>query len=182
MATKNTTEKARKKEQVITENVTRESADAHFAEYAKAHARLKQIEAMIEQQIIRAREKYQEEIQELNDVIEEEFDFLKAFAMQNRQLFIERKSIDTTHGVIGFRTGTPKLDKDRKFTWDAIVTLMRDKNYQQYIRTKEEVNKELLLNERDTVDAQKVMRDCKMFVTQEETFYVEPKEEVATKP
>lgn len=182
MATKNTTEKARKKERVITENVSRESADAHFAEYAKAQARLKQIEAMIEQQIIRAREKYQDEIQELNDVLEEEFDFLKAFAMQNRQLFIERKSIDSTHGVIGFRTSTPKLDKDRKFTWDAIVTLMRDKNYMQYIRTKEEVNKELLLNERETVDAQKVMRDCKMYVTQEETFFVEPKEEVATKP
>ena len=93
-----------------------------------------------------------------------------------------------THGVIGFRTGTPKLKLLKGFTWASALQLVK-KFLPGYVRQTEEVAKDKLLADRelsevsfgDAVKTLKPMKeamdDCGIQVVQDETFFVEPKSE-----
>ena len=81
-----------------------------LADYAKADARQQKITAEMDIQMAKIREKWQDELQKLTETKDNAFDVLQAYAMENRdELFSKRKSLETTHGTLGFRTGTPKL-------------------------------------------------------------------------
>ena len=94
------------------------------------------------------------------------------------------------HGTIGFRTGTPKLKTMKGFTWASALTLVK-KYIPGYVRTNEEIAKDKLLADRELeevdfiendimqkkVPMAKAMAECGILVTQEESFYVEPKKE-----
>ena len=183
---------ARKKKRVIT-GVTREMAEEAFAQYAKAEAESAKITAEIELQCARIREKYQERLAGLTSQKEESFDALQSFATEHQdELFQKKKSLEMSHGVIGFRTGTPKLKTLRGFTWASALNLVRD-YLSDYIRTTEEIAKDKLLADRDSLHAfatvgsggvtvsdvpmRDVMAKCGIQVVQDETFYVEPKKE-----
>ena len=61
-------------------------------------------------EMTRIREKYQEELGKLTEEKEKAFEVLQVYATEQRDaLFSKKKSLDTIHGTIGFRTGTPKL-------------------------------------------------------------------------
>ena len=115
----------------------------------------------------------------------EAFDVLRSFATEHRDdLFSKKKSLEMAHGVIGFRTGTPKLKTLKGFTWAKALVLVKE-YLRGYIRTSEEVAKDKLLADRElvvTVDGKEVpmreeMARCGIEVAQDETFYVEPKRE-----
>lgn len=57
------------------------------------------------------------------------------------------KSLKLVHGVLSFRLGTPKVDKDRKFTLEGVVDLCKryGGKLAQFVRTKEELDKEAVL-------------------------------------
>jgi phage host-nuclease inhibitor protein Gam len=80
------------------------------------------------------------------------------------------------HGKIGFRTGNPKLVKDRKFTWDAVTELLK-KAFPGFVRTTYEINKEALIAFRDNKDFGAVKDSCYVDVVQDESFYVEANSE-----
>ena len=102
---------------------------------------------------------------------------MQVFATEQREvLFSKRRSLETTHGVIGFRTGTPKLKTRRGFTWAAALELVRE-FLPSYIRTSEEVAKDKLLADRENEQLHPLMQKCGIDVVQEESFYVEPKKE-----
>jgi phage host-nuclease inhibitor protein Gam len=92
------------------------------------------------------------------------------------ELFSRKKSLDMTHGTIGFRTGTPKLKTLKGFTWAAALQLVKD-YLPAFVRTTEEIAKDKMLAERDTEGMMEQMAKCGIAVTQDETFYVEPKKE-----
>ena len=95
-----------------------------------------------------------------------------------------------THGVIGFRTGTPKLKTLKGFTWASALELVK-RFLPGYIRQTEEIAKDKLLADRyDEVDfphsdgsgfvampLTTAMGECGIQVVQDETFFVEPKSE-----
>lgn len=100
---------------------------------------------------------------------------MQVFATENREeLFTKRRSIETTHGTIGFRIGMPKLKPKKTFTWAAVLNLLKEFG-KDYIRTVEEPARDKLLADRDTEECQQVMEKCGIYVAQDETFYVEPK-------
>ena len=182
----------RQKKKVIS-GVTREAADQAFAEYAKADASINKINAEIELQLAKIREKRQAELTVLAQQRDQAFDTLQAFAIENQtELFSKKKSLDMTHGTIGFRTGTPKLKTMKGFTWEAAKTLVK-KFLPDYIRTSEEIAKDKLLADREldevefvesditkkSVPMSQAMSECGILVVQDETFYVEPKKEDA---
>ena len=102
---------------------------------------------------------------------------MQVFATENREeLFSKRKSMETTHGTLGFRTGQPKLKTKKGFTWAAVLELLK-KFGKDYVRTVEEPAKDKLLANRDNEECQQLMEDCGILVAQDETFYVEPKKE-----
>lgn len=180
----------RQKKKVIS-GVTREAADQAFAEYAKADASINKINAEIELQLAKIREKRQAELTVLVQQRDQAFDTLQAFAIENQsELFSKKKSLEMAHGTIGFRTGTPKLKTMKGFTWEAAKTLVK-KFLPDYIRTSEEIAKDKLLADRELEEVEFVdsditkrnmpmsqaMSECGILVVQDETFYVEPKKE-----
>ena len=184
---------SRQKKTVIS-GVTREAADVAFATFAKADASINKINADIELQCAKIREKHQAELTRLTAERDSSFEMLQAFATENQtQLFSKKKSLDMAHGTIGFRTGTPKLKTLKGFTWASALELVKAFMPSSYIRKVEEIAKDKLLADRDLEDVKitesglmeqevtmtEAMAKCGIQVVQEETFYVEPKKEDA---
>ena len=167
---------ARVKKTVVT-GVTREQMEDAFGRYASADAEVQSINAAMDKQFVAIREKHADRLAELEQEKTEAFEVMQVFATENREeLFSKRKSMETTHGTLGFRTGQPKLKTKKGFTWAAVLELLK-KFGQDYIRTVEEPAKDKLLANREDEDCQQVMQDCGILVAQDETFYVEPKKE-----
>lgn len=171
--------------------VSREAADEAFAQYAKADAQSQKITAEIELQCAKIREKYSTKLAELDEAKTKAFDTLQSFAMENQaELFVKKKSLEMAHGVIGFRTGTPKLKTLKGFTWASALNLVKA-FLPGYTRQTEEIAKDKLLADRDvesvvvtdgedvTMPMRDAMAKCGIQVAQDETFYVEPKKEDA---
>lgn len=168
---------ATRQKKTIISGVSREVADEAFAQYAKADAQSTKITADIELQCAKIREKYAAKLAELEGQKEQAFDTLQAFAMENQaELFTRRKSLEMAHGVIGFRTGTPKLKTLKGFTWASALQLVKE-FLPGYLRQTEEIAKDKLLADRDVENMGSQMGKCGIQVVQDETFYVEPKKE-----
>lgn len=96
----------------VLQGVTREAAEQAFAEFAKADAQYQQLTARMDLEVTRIREKYADQLAGLADAKERSFDLMQAYATEHRdELFAKRKSIESTHGVFGFRTGKPQAEK-----------------------------------------------------------------------
>ena len=162
---------ARTKKMVVT-GVTREQAEQAFAEFAAADAKVQ-----MDGEMTRIREKYAEQLAALNAAKDKSFEVLQAFAVENRdELFCKKKSVESAHGVFGFRTGTPKLKNLKDFTWAAVTNLCKEL-LPSYIRISEELAKDKLLADRELPKVAEYFPKIGVQVVQEETFYVEPKKE-----
>ena len=168
---------ATRQKKTLIQGITAEQANDAFAQYAKADAQINKINADVELQCAKIREKHADELTRLSDEREQAFDTLQAYAVENQaELFTKKKSLDMAHGTIGFRTGTPKLKTMKGFTWASALNLVRE-FLPSFIRTTEEIAKDKLLADRDAEGMGEKMAQCGITVTQDETFYVEPKKE-----
>ena len=168
--------KTRKKKTVYS-GVKQEEMELAFADYARADARIQKINATMDIEMTRIREKYQDELAKLAETKEASFDILQAYAMENREeLFSKRKSLETTHGTLGFRTGTPALKTLKGFTWESVKNLLKE-FLPDYVRTKEEADKEKLLADREEEKVAALFPKVGVKVTQDEAFFVELKKE-----
>jgi phage host-nuclease inhibitor protein Gam len=168
--------KTREKKVVVT-GVTRERMEESFGEYALADAKIQGINAKMDAEITKIRDKNAADLARLQKQKDDSFAVLETYAIENREeLFSKKKSMDTAHGTIGFRTGTPKLKTQKGFTWAAVLALLKTTN-KAYVRTTEEVAKDKLLTDRETKKAQELMQKVGIRVDQDETFFVEPKKE-----
>ncbi len=168
--------KTREKKVVVT-NVTREQMEDAFGKFALADAKHQGLTAKMDAEIVKIREKYADELAEEKAKKEAAFEVLQTYATENRDvLFTKKKSMETTHGVIGFRTGTPALKTLKGFTWPSVANLLKS-FAPKYIRTTEEAAKDKLIADRDDEGMAELMTKVGIRVVQEETFYVEPKKE-----
>lgn len=168
----------RVKKTVLT-GITRAAADEAFANYAAADAKCIKITSTMDEQFTRIREKYQEELNRLNDEKTAAFDIMQAFSTENKEeLFKKKRSVETQHGSFGFRTGTPKLKTKKGFTWAAVTNLLKI-HLPSFVRTTEEPAKDLLLSSRDNLEITKFYPECGIEVGQDEVFFVECKKEDA---
>lgn len=162
---------------VIQTGISKEQMETAFSEYAMADAQIVKINATIDVQITAIREKYADKIAKLQETKETNFDILQAFAVENKdELFSKRKSLESIHGTLGFRTGTPKLKTLKGFTWGAVTNLLKE-FLPGYVRTVEEPAKDKLLADRDNEEVNTLFGKVGISVTQDETFFVEPKKE-----
>ncbi len=168
-----------RKKKVLISNITNETMESAFADYASADARIQKIQATMDVEFTKIREKYQNELSTLTETKEQAFEVLQTYAVEQRDtLFTKKKSLETIHGTIGFRTGTPKLKTLKGFTWGAVTNLLKE-FLPSYVRTSEEAAKDKLLADRDTEEVSKNLQKVGLSVVQDETFYVEPKKEDA---
>lgn len=168
---------ATRQKKTLMQGISQEQANEAFAQYAKADAQIAKINADIELQCAKLRERYADRLTALDADRTQAFDVLQAFAVENKaELFTKKKSLDMAHGTIGFRTGTPKLKTLKGFTWASALQLVRE-FLPAFVRTTEEIAKDRLLAERDTEGMFDAMARCGITVVQDETFFVEPKSE-----
>lgn len=166
---------ARTKKKQYTE-VSLDNAQEASETFALCNNKLKKIEAKMNGEIDKIKSRYQEDITGLKNEMEEPLEMLEAYAIQQKESWGKRKSFDLLHTVIGFRTGTPKVTKDKKFTWDAVTELV-SKLFPDLIRTKPELDKESIIAMRDQDGFKQLKEACYIDVVQDETFFVQPKEE-----
>ena len=167
----------KREKKTVYSGVKQEEMELAFADYARADARIQKINATMDIEMTRIREKYQDELGKLAETKEKSFDIMQAYALENRdELFSKRKSLETTHGTMGFRTGTPKLKILKGFTWGAVVNLLKE-FLPGYVRTVEEPAKDKLLADRDDEETYALLPKVGIAVVQDETFFVEPKKE-----
>lgn len=170
---------SRQSKKLITE-VNREAADDAFAAYNKCISQLEVLQGKMNTETTAIKEKYDAKIGSLQEEKEEHFEVMQAYAESNPELFVDKKSIETTHGVFGFRTGMPKLTPRKGFKWPAILELLKSK-LPSYVKTKEDVDKERLLADRNEELVKGSLKQVGLDVTQDETFYVAPNlDQVAT--
>jgi phage host-nuclease inhibitor protein Gam len=148
-----------------------------FGEFALADAKIQGINAKMDAEITKIRDKNAADLARLQKQKDDSFVVLETYAVENREeLFSKKKSMDTAHGTLGFRTGTPKLKTQKGFTWTAVLALLKKSN-KTYVRTTEEVAKDKLLADRDAKGVPELMQTVGIRVDQDETFFVEPKKE-----
>lgn len=169
---------AKREKKVVICGVTSEAMEQAFAEYAIADAKMQGINARMDVEFSKIREKNADELAKWQKQKDDNFDILHAYATEHPELFVKKKSIESTHGLIGFRTGTPKLKTLKGFTWASVTNLLKE-FLPSYIRTTEEVAKDKLLADREDEDVNSLMGKCGIAVIQEESFYVDLKKEDA---
>lgn len=161
----------------VVSGITREQAEQAFADFAAADAKVQNLTSKMDIEMTRIREKYADQLAELSATKEKNFDIMQAYAVENKEeLFSKRKSLESAHGVFGFRTGTPKLKNLKGFTWAAVTNICKEL-LPQYIRTTDELAKDKLLADRDNPKVAEFFPKIGVQVVQEGTFYVEPKKE-----
>jgi phage host-nuclease inhibitor protein Gam len=165
---------ARQTKKLIQE-VTQNACEEAFADYNACISDLQVLEGKMNAEITRVKEKYESRISLLQAERDDAFEVMQAWAEYNPDRFADKKSLDFTHGTIGFRTGMPKLSLLRGFKWPAVLQLVKQ-NLPAYVRVKEDVDKERMLADRNAIDLKRVG----VCVEQDETFFVQPRlEEVA---
>lgn len=98
---------------------------------------------------------------------------MQMYAETHPELFTSKKSVDTPYGILGFRTGTPKLKTLRGYTFASVLKLLKTKDQQEYIRTKADVAKDLFIANRNDEATKSLMQEIGLYVTQDDTFYID---------
>lgn len=99
---------------------------------------------------------------------------LEQWAGANAEAFGGKQTLETIHGLLGWRIGQPQLKTMRGTTWDEVIEALRDLGLFGYVRTKAEVNKQAILGDREAIGPDKLAL-LKLKVEQAEPFFVEPK-------
>jgi phage host-nuclease inhibitor protein Gam len=159
---------------------TREDAEARMNDLAVAANTRVSLIADMDAQILAIKQQYESDIATQDAFIKAASDDLEAWALANPDLFQKPKSLSFLSGVMGFRTGTPKLALlNRKWNWDLVLDMILKCGF-AFVRTKPEVDKEAILafysEATDKAPVQeKVLTPIGLKVVQDEGFYIEPK-------
>lgn len=168
---------AKRKTKVLYKNVTQAQFEEAMAAYATANAKAENVTSKMDVQISRIREKYADQLTELAEAQEENYSLVMSYCEDHPEFFEKKKSMETVHGKVGFRTGTPKL-KLKKGTWAKAMEAIK-KHLPTYIRTKEEPAKDTLLADRDHDGMDKKFAACGLYVDNDERFFIDLKKEEA---
>ena len=121
--------------------------------------------------------KYADRLEAISVMVSDKVALVQLWAEANPSEFAARKSIELTHGVIGFRTGTPALKLLRGWTWAKVLMAIKAHRWNNWIRTSEEVFKEAMLGYVSTHPKtfQSEFEEVGVERVQSEKFFVEPK-------
>ena len=126
---------------------TYEDADQTLLEIADCETQLQRAEAEMNEQIQKIRDEYEQNthvIRAIKSSLEKE---VERFCIMNKMDFEKQRSRDLVHGSLGFRNTPPKVTLlNRKYKWDTVLELLAKVRFgKDFIRTKEEINKEQVL-------------------------------------
>ena len=134
---------------------TFEDVDRALLEIGKAESIRSKKEAMMNAQIQKVREKFEEETMLERNTIQTLESDIETYCAKNKKEFEkDKRTIELIHGSVGYRTNPPKvLQLNNKFKVATSIGLIKKLLTTKYIRSKEELNKESILS--DYVDKKK---------------------------
>lgn len=164
--------------------LSRETAERALGELSDSIFKRDGLKAEMERRILAVRNEYEKQVFELDLQVDIGMKRLEQWATENPAEFGGKKSIDMLHGTLGFRTCPPALKTLSKWTMKTVLKALKDAGLTAFVRTKEEVDKDAILAEHAAKDdagesrlpAEK-LRTFGLQVKQDETFFVEPKQE-----
>lgn len=166
-----------REKKVIDRNMySKDDAETIFSEFAACSSEIKKIEAEMEIKINEIRKANAPRITKLNELKQIAFDKLEVFANNSPELFDTKKSVEFTHGILGYRTGTPKLKTLKGWTWPKVLEKVKQ-HLPDFVHVKEELNKAEIIAQRNEPEMKPWLKTIGVEVDQEETFYVAPKTE-----
>lgn len=156
--------------------ITRDEAERIVGQITELTIKRTQLLAEVDDQISTIRSKYETTLGNLEARIESATNRIREWALANPAEFGKKKSIIFTQGVIGFRTGTPKLKTLAGYTFARVLNvLLSHSPFRGFVRVKEEVDKEGIIaafSQGNLLDGD--LREMGVKVDQDETFFVEP--------
>lgn len=157
--------------------ITLPEAQAAANSYAENSARKDTLIAQMNERLTSIRQKYEPQITELDEAMEEPVDILEAYAKEQRDTW-KGKSTELSNCVIGFRTNPASVAKKKGITWDAVVGLLKNsKLLKGFVKVKEDVDKAAILKTQADAKVMKSLAAIGVTIEQEEQFYVDAKKE-----
>lgn len=170
---------AKRVKKTVLTNISESQMNEALTAYAKADAQIVKINADLDVKFTKLRDEKADALAKLEIEKSEAFDLVQAFALENKETqFSKKKSLELSHGVIGFRIGTPKLKNKKGFTWAAVTNLLKE-FLPGYVRTVDEPAKDKLLADRNDEAVAPLLEKVGVEVVQDEAFYIELKKEVS---
>lgn len=136
---------------------------------------LRIINARQDEQIAAIKEQHGGTIAALEAIREDLLESVQAWAEAHPEEFAKAKSISLTHGVIGWRTGTPALKTLSGWTFDRVLEKLKTLGgkWLGYVRQVETVDKQLIIADRNMI-GEATLKSVGLRVVQAETFFCEP--------
>lgn len=166
-----------KSKKVVYKNVTREIAEQAMSSFAQAANKVSTIEAQMNKELQQIRDKYSDDLNRQNEIKGEQVEILETYAYEQKETWGKKKSAEMLHGTIGFRTGMPKVKFERGFNGKSVTAILQEK-FPAYVRTVVEMDKDKLIADREDEGFTDICKKAHIEVVQDETFYVESKQEV----
>ncbi len=160
---------------------TKAEMAAAVADIARMTVELNILRATLDERIFAIKEDLIPEIEAAQKAIRAQVAAAKVWAVANKDEFGNAKSMDLGLAIVGFRTGMPKLSFLKNWTVEKTMSaILRFFPKRGYVRTKEELDKEALIADRDALtptDRDKIGIE----IAQEEAFFVDVKLEEASR-
>ncbi len=159
----------------VAQLVSRAEAERVLGEFRELSIQRAQVHLDIEAARQAIEQAHAPRLAEIDTALEERAEQLSHWATTNQVEFGTRKSLELTHGVIGWRTGQPQLKTRTGFTWERVLETLQKLGLSGFIRRKEEVAKDAILAARQDLEATGRLKEIGCRVVQDEPFFIEPK-------
>ena len=154
---------------------TEAEMDAALSEVRSCHIRRLKLAAELARKRQALDDDYGPLIKQLGTQINTASTIVERWADANPSHFAKAKSLELTHGTIGWRTATPALKTLKGWDWPRVLdSLDTDLSMRSFIRLKKEVDKEAIISARAVLGPDKLAL-FGLKIHQPETFYITPK-------
>lgn len=145
--------------------------------YAAAVIEADALKAELDRKVNELRAGYEERAAALGKRAEIFFADIEAYLANNpEEIPAGRKSLELLHGTVGYRTGNPTVRLPRGVDEAALCEELRCSGFPEYVRTREEVNREAVLAADDAARESLAAHGVKVTQTRDR-FYIEIKRE-----
>lgn len=169
---------------------TRAEFDRVVDDLARSAVSLRKLTAARDNRIQLIRQEWSPQIEETLVRIENLTLLAEKYAEANRAELLPdetkpggRKSAETPLAVFGWRLGNQVLVTARKITWAKVLAELIRRRFKGWIRVKREPAKEVMLAAaKRSKKAVAILAELGVTVAQEESFYVDPKDQPKEQP
>ncbi|MDD5705089.1 MAG: host-nuclease inhibitor Gam family protein [Kiritimatiellae bacterium] len=164
-----------KKKPTTTPIATRDDLESRMADYAGAAIKRLDLAAQMNAKLAEVRANYEAMFAKLDVSMQKSQADMQAWAVLHPAEFAAKKSLELVHGTLGFRTGQPALKPIKGVRWEDVQNILAS-GHRDYIRLSEEIAKDLILADRDSL-GDDGLAALGLRVEQSERFFVDPKME-----